>query len=857
MSFKISISQKLVGLLLAFAFVPLATSAVVSQQAATGVESALAAGVGRTANQTADKIDRLLYERYGDAQAFSRIDSIQQTKSWYKADEKENPIVAAMNGYMTLYDMYYLMILVDKDGRTIAVNSRDSSGKSIDTASLYKKSYADAPWFKAVSANQFTTRSPHAAAGNGTASGTFVEAPEVDEDARRAYGGDGLTIGFAAVVKGPDGKPLGYWCNRAKFSIVEGIAKDVYLEAKASGRPGTSVSVLDDKGRTLLDLDPARRKSEEPPHGSDVLFRAADRADVAVREVMDGKTGFGAVSSAGGPAQIVGYTRDKGSMGFPGLDWAIVVRVPRDEAMVALVAQEHTMWALYGVFFVMVVGLGVLAARRIARPLVGMSEAARAVSKGDLSAKIEYRSSDEIGELATSLRGLLDYLGAVGAGVDAIGRGDLDAVMEKRSEADAVATSMIRARGSLRQLVEGVDRLIDAARSGNLGMRSEAQGLEGAYRRLTLGMNEVMAAVDAPLREMRTVVERVADRDLTARMTAHYEGDYEAVKQGINLALTNVESALDGVSVASDQVATAAGEISTGSQSLSQAASEQASSLEEVTSSLQEITAMSRQNAANAQQARGMAQGAKDCAELGVASMKDLSEAVQAIKSHAAQTAKIVKTIDEIAFQTNLLALNAAVEAARAGDAGKGFAVVAEEVRSLAMRSADAAKTTSRLIEESVKSSDLGVLINAQASAHFNEITDRVKKVVEVMEEIAAASDNQSRGVSQINGAVDEMARVTQHNAATTEQSAAAAEELSSQAAAVQSLVRDFHTTSSDAEPRAVRPAPVVRPRHAPAQPKSGSRLRASARPAPVAAAAQADFFPLDDEESLRAFEQF
>jgi methyl-accepting chemotaxis protein len=511
-----------------------------------------------------------------------------------------------------------------------------------------------------------------------------------------------------------------------------------------------------------------------------------------------------------------------------------------------------------------VVGLGVLTSRRIARPLVAMSKAARAVSNGDLSATIAHESGDEVGDLASSLRALLQYLAGVGAGVDAIGRGDLDASLEKRSEADVLASSVLRARGSLKQLVEGVDGLIEAARSGNLGARTEMRGLEGAYQRLTVGMNDVMAAVDAPLREMREVVQRVADRDLTARMTTQYDGDYEAVKQAINLALVNVESALDGVSVASDQVATAAGEISTGSQSLSQAASEQASSLEEVTSSLQEITAMSRQNAANAQQARGMAQGAKDCAEQGVASMKELSDAVVAIKSHAAQTAKIVKTIDEIAFQTNLLALNAAVEAARAGDAGKGFAVVAEEVRNLAMRSADAAKTTARLIEESVKSSDLGVQLNGQAAAHFNEITNRVNKVVEVMEEIAAASDNQSRGVSQINGAVDEMARVTQHNAATTEQSAAAAEELSSQAAAVQNLVRDFRTTSSGDDSTPARAAPPVRsrnfapsPRDPAPLPKSASRLRASARPAPMAAASNADFFPLDDEESLRTFEQF
>ena len=254
-----------------------------------------------------------------------------------------------------------------------------------------------------------------------------------------------------------------------------------------------------------------------------------------------------------------------------------------------------------------------------------------------------------------------------------------------------------------------------------------------------------------------------------------------------------INRVIDGLSSGAEQVTSASGQVASASQQMAQGASEQASSLEETSASLEEMASMTNQNADHANQANVVAKQAADLATIGVDSMKKMQEAIERIKNSASETAKIIKTIDEIAFQTNLLALNAAVEAARAGEAGKGFAVVAEEVRNLARRSAEAAKNTADLIEGSQKNADAGVQVTAEVAKNLAGIKENAGKVATLIAEIAAASKEQSQGIGQVTTAVSEMDKVVQQNAANAEESASAAEELSSQAEEVNSMVSDLN----------------------------------------------------------------
>ena len=337
-----------------------------------------------------------------------------------------------------------------------------------------------------------------------------------------------------------------------------------------------------------------------------------------------------------------------------------------------------------------------------------------------------------------------------------------------------------------------VDDLINGAIAGKLDVRIETNSFKGFMKTLSDGINQLMDAVVAPINEVKRVIERLAEGDISQTMEGDFQGVFAELRDATNTSMTNLLNMVTQINNSASSISTGANEIAKGNMDLSQRTEEQASSLEETASSMEEMTSTVKQNADNARQANQLASAGREQAEQGGEVVGKAVSAMLEINNSSKKIAAIISVIDEIAFQTNLLALNAAVEAARAGEQGRGFAVVAGEVRNLAQRSAGAAKEIKELIEDSVARVEEGSELVDQSGKALEEIVTAVKKVSDIIAEIAAASQEQSSGIEQVNSAISQMDEVTQQNAALVEEAAAASQSLNEQGQRLSSLIGFF-----------------------------------------------------------------
>ena len=337
-------------------------------------------------------------------------------------------------------------------------------------------------------------------------------------------------------------------------------------------------------------------------------------------------------------------------------------------------------------------------------------------------------------------------------------------------------------------------------------------------------------AISVPLSKMLGHFSAISQGNLTERITVSSKDEMGALTQGLIDMQHGLIRTIVTMRGGSESIASATKQIAAGNMDLSQRTEEQASSLEETASSMEELTSIVRQNADNARQASQLAGNASDIAVKGGEVVGRVIETMSGINDSSKKIADIIGVIEGIAFQTNILALNAAVEAARAGEQGRGFAVVAGEVRSLAQRSATAAKEIKELISDSVGRVENGSTLVTEAGAVIDEVVVAVKRVTDIMGEISSASDEQSAGIEQVNQAVTQMDEVTQQNAALVEEAAAAAQSLEEQAGVLREAVASFRLPAAG-----VHAEPVLAPVVAKAAPAASAASNTSAVPSPVA----------------------
>jgi hypothetical protein len=500
-------------------------------------------GYQRMAAAIVDTIDRNLFERYGDVQAFGANRAVFDRASWYQAGAERNQIVKAANRYAQLYGLYQLLIMVDTGGRVIAVNDRDASGKAIDTAWLYSKNFSDASWFKDAMAGRTLD--------SGTLKGTVVEDAYFDEDVKRVNGNDGLVLGFSAVVRDDEGNPIGVWNNRATFALVEDVVTSAYVEMKQQKLASTELTVLDRDGRVLVDYDAVTSGSEMVRRDPAVLLRLnlAEKGVAAAQRLVARASGHGRSLHARKKIwQTAGYAASKGAMGYAGLGWGVMVRTDERESLAAVRRLRFNMFLVLGDI---VLGLSAMAwglSRLLTRPIMGsvvglgsgadqvalaaaqLSESAQSLSRGatEQAASLEETSAsmEEIGSMTAS--------NATNANHAAERAQEVDVLLRTFGEAlRGTAASMHRIRTSSAQvskIIKTVDEIafqtnilalnaaVEAARAGAAGMgfavvadevRSLAQRSAQAARDTTCLIEEAIGSSEEGVRSVEQITSSI------------------------------------------------------------------------------------------------------------------------------------------------------------------------------------------------------------------------------------------------------------------------------------------------------------------------------------------------------------
>ena len=495
-----------------------------------------------------------------------------------------------------------------------------------------------------------------------------------------------------------------------------------------------------------------------------------------------------------------------------------------------------------------------LLARSVTRPLRQALEIARRVSDGDLEGEIDSSRRDEVGGLLRAMQRMRLQLhavfdaqiemarrhdeGAISHRIDAsafpgkygdmvresnalvaghIGRkmrlleimqhyaiGDLAPDMDRlRGESSVISETMDVIKANLTAVNSEIRRLVHAAADGDFSARGNQDRFQHEFHEMIAGLNRLMSAADGNLADMSQLLRAVADGDLTARMDGDYQGVFAQMRDDANRTVTQLTSLVGSIQRASRAINTASSEIVSGNNDLSRRTEQQAANLQETSSSMVQFIATVRQNAEHAHQANQLAIGAAGVATRGGDVVGQVVGTMREIEQSSRRIAEIISVIDGIAFQTNILALNAAVEAARAGEQGRGFAVVAAEVRSLAQRSATAAREIKGLIEDSVSKVGNGSALASEAGRTMVEMVASVQRVTDIMAEISAASQEQASGIEQVNQTITQMDETTQQNAALVEEASAAARSMEEQAGQLADVVSVFQMHASDtlAEP--------------------------------------------------------
>ena len=502
-------------------------------------------------------------------------------------------------------------------------------------------------------------------------------------------------------------------------------------------------------------------------------------------------------------------------------NWYLVAVVPQDEIMAAVSKLIYTLVILGLIMILVISGSVYFITNKITKPINKALEMVSELSKGHLSTRVNSDSNDEFGMMTKAMDEFANKLQVdIVGSMKKIAAGDLNISISAIDSDDEIFPALDQTVNSLKGLIDESKMLIEAATHGKLDTRGNTSKFSGAYKEIVLGVNTILDEVIKPINEAEIVLSKMSKGDLTASMIGEYQGDYLKFKNNINnlassfnLAITKVTEAVQATASAANEISSSTEQMAAGAQEQSAQATEVAGAVEEMTKTIYETTKNTAQATEASKNAGKVAKDGGKVVDETIEGMirisevvKQSAETVQALGKSSDQIGEIIQVIDDIADQTNLLALNAAIEAARAGEQGRGFAVVADEVRKLAERTTKATKEIAAMIKhiqketydavesmnEGTKQVELGKQLAEKAGSSLKEIIVGAESVVDIVTQVAAASEEQSSAAEQISKNIESISSVTQQSASGIQQIAHASEDLNRLTLNLQELVAQF-----------------------------------------------------------------
>jgi len=717
-----------------------------------------------------NKIDRNLFERYGDVQAFAFNPMAQ---------ESPEKMTAAADFYTQAYGCYDLMIITDADGKIVACNTVDYQGKAIDSKQFIGKTVKGEDWYE------------QCVGGRVQAGQSFVGDAKVDADSAQVCHNNGVTVNFSAPIRNAEGKVVGVWSNRASVErTVSEITVDLEETMKAGGLT-CSAQVLTKAGLVLDDSDPK----------TVLTTNRIEEGLQSARLASEGKTGFLEETNVStNVSQINGYTVQKGYGSFPGSGWIVLTGADSNQALGGAIASRNAT-AMIGGFAILVISfVGAWLTRGIVTPIKAAAAGINSLANGDLTARLSANGSDEIAQMGRSLNSALEGISkAVDAesvnwiqlGEQRVNMCEAEAKLAAIGKAQAVIEfemngtilnandnflktvgySLNEIKGQHHSLfVEDSEKNSAEYRQfwANLN-RGESQ--PGEYRRVGKGGKQiVLSAIYSPIVDKTGKLVKVVKfaTDVTSVVIAradairlqqdNMERDQQKAEEMANIldqVNTNagtLASAAEELTAVSTQMASNAEETSSQASVVSAASEQVSKNVQTVATGVEELTAAIREIAKNASDAARVSQEA-------VATAATANATIGKLGDSSLEIGKVIKVITSIAEQTNLLALNATIEAARAGEAGKGFAVVANEVKELAKETAKATEDISRKIEAIQGDTKGAVNSIRQIGEVIAQINDISNTIASAVEEQTATANEMSRNVAEAAKGTSEIAQ--------------------------------------------------------------------------------------------------